>query len=71
MQINEKGKHCISAYASRKLQKHEANYTLFLLEMQAALWEMDHFNVYLKRRPFMLYTDDCPLEKLGKYTPKL
>ena len=36
-QINKKGEHCVIAYASRKLQKHKANYTPFLLEMQAAL----------------------------------
>ena len=65
-QNDGKGEHCVIAYASRKLQKHEANYTPFLLEMQAALWGMDHFDVYLRGRPFMLYTDHCPLEKLGK-----
>jgi hypothetical protein len=37
-QINQKGEHCVIAYASRKLQKHECNYTPFLLEMQAAIW---------------------------------
>jgi hypothetical protein len=25
------------------LQKYECNYTPFLLEMQAAIWGMDHF----------------------------
>ena len=44
-------------YASHKLQKHVANYTSFLLEMQAALWGMDHCDVYLRERPFMLYKD--------------
>ncbi len=46
-QINPNGEHCVIAYASRKLQKHECNYTLFLLEMQAAIWGMDHFSTYL------------------------
>ena len=36
-QVDEKGKHSVIAYASRKLAKHEQNYTPFLLEMQAAL----------------------------------
>ncbi len=36
-QINQKGEHCVIEYASRKLQKHECNYTPFLLEMQAAI----------------------------------
>jgi hypothetical protein len=37
MQIYPNGQHCVIAYASRKLQKHECNYTPFLLEMQAAI----------------------------------
>ena len=65
-QQNEKGEHCVIAYASRKLQKHEKNYTPFLLEMQAAIWAMDHFSTYLIGRHFTLYTDHKPLEKLGK-----
>ena len=65
-QINEKGEFCAIAYASRQLQKHEKNYTPFLLEMQAAIWAMDHFNTYLRGRHFKLYTDHKPLEKWGK-----
>jgi hypothetical protein len=65
-QVNEKGEFCVIAYASRKLQKHEKNYTPFLLEMQAAIWAMDHFSTYLRGRRFTLYTDHKPLEKLGK-----
>jgi hypothetical protein len=37
MQIDPNGQHCVIAYASRKLQKYECNYTPFLLEMQAAI----------------------------------
>ena len=60
-QIDEKGEHCVIAYASRKLQKHEANYTPFLLEMQAALWGMDHFDVYLTstKTKEMIILSDC------------
>ena len=65
-QIDSQGTHHVIAYASRKLQKHEKNYTPFLLEMQAAIWGMDHFSVYLRGRPFTLFTDHKPLEKLGK-----
>jgi RNase H-like domain found in reverse transcriptase len=36
-QINPDGQHLVIAYTSRKLQKHECNYTPFLLEMQAAI----------------------------------
>lgn len=65
-QLNSAGEHCVIAYASRKLQKHEKNYTPFLLEMQAAIWGMDHFSTYLIGRHFTLFTDHKPLEKLGK-----
>jgi hypothetical protein len=56
-QLNQQGEHCVIAYASRKLQKHERNYTPFLLEMQAAIWGMEHFETYLRGRKFTLYTD--------------
>ena len=65
-QIDKNGDHHVIAYASCKLQKHEANYTPFLLEMQAALWGMDHYDTYLRGQPFILFTDHRPLEKLGK-----
>jgi hypothetical protein len=65
-QVTPSGEHHVIAYASRKLQKHEKNYTPFLLEMQAALWGMDHFGAYLKGRHFTLFTDHKPLEKLEK-----
>jgi len=56
----------VIAYASRKTIKHEKNYTLFLLEMHAAVWGMEHFSHYLKGRRFILFTDHKPLEKLDK-----
>jgi hypothetical protein len=69
-QLNQQGEHCVIAYASRKLQKHERNYTPFLLKMQAAIWGMEHFETYLRDRKFTLYTDHRPLEKLGKVHTK-
>ena len=45
---------------------HEKNYTPFLLEMQAAIWGMDHFSTYLRGRHFTFFTDHKPLEKMGK-----
>ncbi len=69
-QVNQKGKHCVIAYASRKLQKHDCNYTPFLLEMQAAIWGMEHFATNLRGRKFTLVTDHRPLEKLGKVHTK-
>jgi hypothetical protein len=70
-QVNPNGQHCVITYASRKLQKHECNYTPFLLEMQAAIWGMDHFTTYLRGRTFTLVTDHRPLEKLGKVHTKM
>ncbi|MGI9142025.1 MAG: reverse transcriptase domain-containing protein, partial [Fluviibacter sp.] len=69
-QIDNQGKHYVIAYASRKLQKHEKNYTPFLLEMQAAIFGMETFEVNLKGRHFLLFTDHRPLEKLGKVHTK-
>jgi len=69
-QVDRNGTFYVIAYASRKLAKHEQNYTAFLLEMQAAVWAMDHFDVNLRGRHFLLYTDHKPLEKLGKVHTK-
>ena len=69
-QIDEKGEHQVIAYASRKLVQHEKNYTPYLLEMQAAIWAMEHFDTHLRGRHFTLFTDHRPLEKLGKVHTK-
>jgi len=55
----------VIAYASRALAEHEKNYTPFLLEMLACCWGIDHFEVYLKGRKFVIYSDHRPLEKLS------
>ena len=34
--------------------------------MQDAIWGMKHFDVYLKGRPFTLFSDRKPLKMLGK-----
>ena len=69
-QIDENKQHCVIGYASRKLAIHEKNYTPFLLEMQAAIFGMEHFGNHLKGRHFTLFTDHKPLEKLGKVHTK-
>ena len=69
-QIDGDGKFYVIAYASRKLVKHELNYTPFLLEMHAAVWGMEHFSHHLKGKRFLLFTDHKPLEKLGKVHTK-
>ncbi len=69
-QADDHGKLHVIAYASRALSKHEKNYTLFLAEMTACCWGIEHFSVYLKGRKFTLYTDHKPLEKLSQFTLK-
>jgi len=68
--MDSEGRFYVIAYASRKLQKYEKNYTPFLLEMQAAIFGMETFEVHLKGRHFKLFTDHKPLEKLGKVHTK-
>jgi hypothetical protein len=70
MQIDQQGQFYAVAYASRKLQKFEKNYTLFLLETQAAIFGMEIFDIYLKCWHFKLFTNHKPLEKLGKVHTK-
>ena len=64
-QVDKKLFH-INSYMNRKLQKYEKNYSSFLLEMQAAIFGMETFDVYLRGRNFFLFTDHKPLEELGR-----
>ena len=54
------------AYASRGLSKHERNYSIYLLELTAAVFGITKFDTYLRDNHFTLYTDHRPLEKLSK-----
>ena len=65
MQDQENGDKHPVAYASRRLVKHEMNYPAFLLEMQAAVFAMQHFRHLLVGRRFNLYTDHKPLVRLS------
>jgi len=47
------------------LRDHKLNYSPYLEEMAAANWGMEYFDNYLKGKPFTLYTDHKPLEKLS------
>ena len=64
-QKDETGTERVVAYASRSLRPNEKNYSAFLLEMAAAAWAIDHFNVYLRGNPFTLITDHKPLVALN------
>ena len=65
LQENRDGTKGVIGYASRRLQTHEQNYSAYLLEMQAAIYGMEHFEAYLKNRSFILYTDHKPLIRLS------
>jgi hypothetical protein len=69
MQDQEAGRKQV-AYASRRLDKHERNYPVFLAEMQAAVFGMEHFHHFLITGRFTLYTDHQPLCKLSSVNVK-
>ena len=64
-QPDEQGEMHVIAYASRALSDHEKNYSPFLLEMLACCWGIEHFDVHLRGRKFVVYSDHRPLEKLS------
>jgi hypothetical protein len=60
-QPDDKGELHVVAFASGSLKDHECNYTPYLAELSAAAWAIDHFDVYLRGRRFILYTDHKPM----------
>ena len=63
-------KEVVLAYASRSLKPNEQNYSAYLLEAAASSWAIDHYSVFLRGRPFTLFTDHKPLESLSKIHTK-
>ncbi len=47
-QMDTQGNHYAFSFVSCQLKDHEKNYSLFLLEVAAAVWGMDIFNEYLR-----------------------
>jgi transposase InsO family protein len=64
-QLDDEGHERVVAYASKGLNSYERNYSPYLLELQACTWAIEHFQVYLKGRHFVLRTDHKPLEKMS------
>jgi transposase InsO family protein len=58
-------KHPIGYY-SRKLNKHEANYTTSELECLAVVNAVEHFHVYLDGNKFIIFSDHSALQWLFK-----
>ena len=53
------------AYASRRLKKHEKNYSAYLLEKAAIVYAVEHFGHLLKGRSFAVFTDHRPITALS------
>jgi len=64
-QVDEKNNYHVIVYSSWQLKDHKLNYSPYLAEMAAAKWGMEYFDNYLWGKPFTLYTDHKPLEKLS------
>ena len=60
----------IVSFASRGLKSFERNYGAFLLELQAAVWGIEHFSTYLKGTRFTLRVDHKPLTTLSNVHKK-
>ncbi|UYV71202.1 hypothetical protein LAZ67_8002154 [Cordylochernes scorpioides] len=55
--------HVISYY-SKKLLKHQQNYSAYELECYAVIQAIDYFEVYLENKPFQVITDHSALQWL-------
>ena len=66
----QKGEKRMIAYASRRLKKHERNYSAYLLEKAAIVYAIEHFAHLLKGRRFVVFTDHRPITTLSKVHTK-
>lgn len=65
LQERPDGSRHLLGYNSRRLRQHERGYGAFLVELQAAVFGIESFEVYLRGRPFTICCDHKPLEKMG------
>ena len=66
-QVHEDKKERVIRYASRRLHKHEENYSAYLLELLAMTFACQHFHLYLYgSKRFTVYSDHKPLLQLNK-----
>lgn len=66
----QQGQKRVISYASKGLEDHEKNYSPFLLEIKAMTWAIDYYHNNLLSKPFTVYTDHKPAEKLSKVHTK-
>jgi hypothetical protein len=69
-QTDKEGEERVMAYASRHLLKHKKIYTPFLVDLQAMVWAMDHFNTYLRGKQFTVFTDHKSIKTQSKRQDK-
>ena len=72
MQTDEQDLEHPIAYMSKKLNKHQKNYSVIEKETLALVTALDHFDVYLKATPYpiQVYTDHNPLVFLHRMKNK-
>ena len=63
-QVQDDGTTRLIAYASRTVQKHEANYGITELEALAVVWAVKHFRTYLYGDRCDVYSDHEALKSL-------
>ena len=68
MQTDDSGEDHPIAFLSKKLNKHQLNYSVIEKETLALIIAIEHFAVYLRAAlyPVMVYTDHNPLVFLGR-----
>ena len=67
-QIWEYGTDHVISHANRALKKNEENYSVYLLELAAVAWAIDHFSVFLCGRHFEHFGLGVILEDIGQLT---
>ncbi len=66
MQTDARGKNCVIAYASRKLNTAESNYSVTHQETLAVVWALRHFRDIIFGYPVQVYTDHEAITELFK-----
>ncbi len=66
MQTDARGKHRVTAYASRKLNAAESNYSVTHQETLAVVWALRHFRDIIFGYPVQVYTDHAAITELFK-----
>lgn len=66
-QLNSEGNEHPIAYFSKKLKKHQRNYSITKLELLAVVLSIEHFQIYLSGNNFTIYTGHRALLAAEKF----